>query len=227
MRRADRLFEIIQRLRGGRLVTAQRLAESLEVSVRTVYRDIRDLQTSGVPIDGAAGVGYLLRPGYHLPPLMFMPAEIEALIVGARMVEAWAGRSLANAATEALVKIGAVVPADRMRAAENVPIFAHGFRVQEAERRNLDDFASAIDERLKVRFAYQDATGGGSERTVWPLALHFWGKVWTLAAWCELRDDFRTFRVDRAEAVNLGDDRFPRVPGRTLEDYLARMTHEA
>lgn len=224
MRRADRLFEIIQRLRGGRLVTAQRLAEHLEVSVRTVYRDIRDLQTSGVPIDGAAGVGYLLRPGYHLPPLMFMPAEIEALIVGARMVEAWAGRSLAAAASEALVKIGAVVPSDRMRAAEAVPIFAHGFQVQEAERQNLDDFAGAIDERLKVRFAYRDAGGDDTERTVWPLALHFWGKVWTLAAWCELRDDFRVFRVDRAEAVNLGDDRFPRVEGRTLEDYLARVT---
>jgi predicted DNA-binding transcriptional regulator YafY len=224
MRRADRLFEIIQRLRGGRLVTAQRLAEQLEVSVRTVYRDIRDLQASGVPIDGAAGVGYLLRPGYDLPPLMFMPSEIEALIVGARMVEAWAGRALAAAATEALVKIGAVVPAERMRVAERVPIFANGFRVQEAERRNLDDFTKAIDERLKVRFAYRDADGGDTERTVWPLALHFWGQVWTLAAWCELRDDFRTFRVDRAESVGLAEERFPRIEGRTLNDYLARMT---
>jgi predicted DNA-binding transcriptional regulator YafY len=224
MRRADRLFEIIQRLRGGRLVTAQRLAEQLEVSVRTVYRDIRDLQASGVPIDGAAGVGYLLRPGYDLPPLMFMPSEIEALIVGARMVEAWAGRALAAAATEALVKIGAVVPAERMRVAERVPIFANGFRVQEAERRNLDDFTKAIDERLKVRFAYRDADGGDTERTVWPLALHFWGQVWTLAAWCELRDDFRTFRVDRAESVGLAEERFPRIEGRTLNDYLGRMT---
>ena len=96
MRRADRLFEIVQSLRGDRLVTAQALADKLEVSVRTIYRDVRDLQTAGVPIDGEAGVGYLLRPGFQLPPLMFTLAEIEALIVGARMVEAWAGRALAG-----------------------------------------------------------------------------------------------------------------------------------
>jgi predicted DNA-binding transcriptional regulator YafY len=107
VRRADRLFEIVQHLRGDRLVTAQMLADKLEVSVRTIYRDVRDLQTAGVPIDGEAGVGYLLRPGFQLPPLMFTLAEIEALVVGARMVEAWAGRALAGAAAEALVKIGA------------------------------------------------------------------------------------------------------------------------
>ena len=104
MRRADRLFEIVQRLRGGRLVTARALSEGLEVSVRTIYRDVADLQASGVPVDGAAGVGYLLRAGYHLPPLMFRPAEIEALIVGARMVAAWGGRALAEAAHVALAR---------------------------------------------------------------------------------------------------------------------------
>ncbi len=224
MRRADRLFEIIQQLRGDRLVTANALAAKLEVSVRTVYRDIRDLQASGVPIDGAAGVGYLLRPGYQLPPLMFLPSEIEALIVGARMVKAWAGKSLAAAANEALVKIGEVVPDDRMRAAQRVPIFASGFRIQDGERDNLDAFGKAIDTRVKARFAYRDAEGGGSRRTVRPLALHFWGQVWTLAAWCELREDFRTFRVDRADNLELTVDRFDREPGRTLEDYLARVT---
>ena len=224
MRRADRLFEIIQQLRGDRLVTAKALAGQLEVSIRTVYRDIRDLQASGVPIDGAAGVGYLLRPGYHLPPLMFLPVEIEALIVGARMVKAWAGRDLAAAAAEALVKIGAVVPADRMRIAQRVPIFATGLRIGEDERRNLDLLAKAIDERRRTRFAYRDADGGQTDRTVWPLALHFWGQVWTLAAWCELRADFRTFRIDRAECVVLRDDSYPQEKGRTLGDYLARVT---
>ena len=224
MRRADRLFEIIQQLRGDRLVTAKALAGQLEVSTRTVYRDIRDLQASGVPIDGAAGVGYLLRPGYHLPPLMFLPVEIEALIVGARMVKAWAGRDLAAAAAEALVKIGAVVPADRMRIAQRVPIFATGLRIGEDERRNLDLLAKAIDERRRTRFAYRDADGGQTDRTVWPLALHFWGQVWTLAAWCELRADFRTFRIDRAECVALRDDSYPQEKGRTLGDYLARVT---
>src|SRR6185312_16605900 len=122
MRRADRLFEIVQQLRGDRLVTAQTIADRLEVSVRTIYRDIRDLQTAGVPIDGEAGVGYLLRPGFQLPPLMFTLGEIEALMVGARMVEAWAGRELAEAASEAMVKIAAVAPAERMRAAGRVAI---------------------------------------------------------------------------------------------------------
>jgi predicted DNA-binding transcriptional regulator YafY len=224
MRRADRLFEIIQKLRGDRLVTASALAEKLEVSVRTIYRDIRDLQASGVPIDGAAGVGYLLRPGYQLPPLMFLLSEIEALVVGARMVKAWAGRDLAASAEEALVKIGAVVPPERMRAAERVPIFALGFRVQEVERLKLDVLAKTIDERRRIHLADCDADGGETERTVWPLALHFWGQVWTLAAWCELRQDFRAFRVDRAERIVPREDRFPIEAGKTLDDYLARVT---
>lgn len=224
MRRADRLFEIIQCLRGDRLVTAKTLAGRLEVSVRTIYRDIGDLQASGVPIDGAAGAGYLLRPGYHLPPLMFLPSEIEALIVGARMVKAWAGSELADSAAEALVKIGAVVPSERMRTAERVPIFASGFRVGDDERRNLDLLARAIDGRRRTRFTYRDVDASSTDRTVWPLALHFWGQVWTLAAWCELRTDFRTFRVDRAERLTLTDDSYPRERGRTLDDYLARVT---
>jgi predicted DNA-binding transcriptional regulator YafY len=224
MRRADRLLEIIQYLRGDRLVTAKKLAEKLEVSVRTIYRDIGDMQASGVPIDGAAGAGYLLRPGYHLPPLMFLPSEIEALIVGARMVKAWAGSEVADAAAEALVKIGVVVPDERMRAAERVPIFATGLRVGENERRNLDLFARAIDERRRTHFTYRAVDESSTDRTVWPLALHFWGQVWTLGAWCELRTDFRTFRVDRAEWVDLKDDRYPRESGRTLDDYLARVT---
>jgi predicted DNA-binding transcriptional regulator YafY len=223
MRRADRLFEIVQSLRGGRLVTARVLADTLEVSVRTIYRDVADLQASGVPIDGAAGVGYLLRPGYHLPPLMFRPAEIEALIVGARMVAAWGGRELAAAAGEALVRIAAVVPPERMQRAERVPIFASALRFQDGERANLDRFAKGIEHRLKMRFAYRDADGTASERLVWPLALHFWGQVWTLAAWCELRDDFRTFRIDRAEWVTATEDAYPNIVGRTLQDYLDRV----
>jgi predicted DNA-binding transcriptional regulator YafY len=224
LRRADRLFEIVQHLRGDRLVTAQTLAGRLEVSVRTIYRDVRDLQTAGVPIDGEAGVGYLLRPGFQLPPLMFTLAEIEALIVGARMVEAWAGRSLAAQAAEALVKIGAVVPPDRMQAAGRVAIFAPGFKFDEAMRTRFDLFARAIEERRKTWFAYRDADGGSSERTVRPLALHFWGGTWTLAAWCELRVDFRTFRIDRAESLAVTDARFDHEAGKRLADYLAHVT---
>jgi predicted DNA-binding transcriptional regulator YafY len=140
------------------------------------------------------------------------------------MVKAWAGRSIAAAAAEALVKIGAVVPEDRMRAAQRVPVFALGTRLQDSDRDNLDALGKAIDGRLKVCFAYCDAEGSGSRRTVRPLALHFWGQVWTLAAWCELRDDFRTFRVDRVEGIELTEERYEREAGKTLEDYLARIT---
>ena len=155
---------------------------------------------------------------------MFTLAEIEALVVGARMVEAWAGRSLAAAAAEALVKIGAVVPPDRMRAAGRVAIFAPGVRFDESLRTRFDLFARAIEERRKACFAYCDANSESTERTVRPLALHFWGGTWTLAAWCELRIDFRTFRIDRAERVMLSDECFETEAGRGLEDYLARVT---
>lgn len=226
MRRADRLFEIIQHLRGGRLMTARALAGALEVSVRTIYRDVADLQASGVPIDGAAGVGYLLRSGYHMPPLMFRPAEIEALVVGARMLTAWGGAEVAAAAGEALVRIAAVVPPERMRAAERVPVFAPALRPRDGERASLDRFTRAIERRVKMRFAYRALDGMASERLVWPLALHFWGQVWTLAAWCELRGDFRSFRVDRAEWVAATEEAYPDMPGRRLGDYLVRVRAE-
>jgi len=206
------------------MITARRLAEKLQVSDRTIYRDVRDLQTAGVPIDGEAGVGYLLRPGFQLPPLMFTLAEIEALIVGARMVEAWAGRTLSASAAEALVKIGAVVPPDRMRTAGRVAIFAPGFKFDEKLRSRFDLFAKAIEEKRKTLVAYRDEAGGVTERTIRPLALHFWGGVWTLAAWCELRVDFRTFRIDRADAVSVTDEKFANEAGKALEHYLARVT---
>ena len=226
MRRADRLFEIVQQMRGDRMVTAEKLAEHLEVSVRTIYRDVRDLQTAGVPIDGAAGVGYILRPGFQLPPLMFTLAEIEALIVGARMARAWAGRDLSRAAAEALVKIGAVVPPERMRAAGNVPIFAPDSRFDDGMRVRFDLVARAIDARRKLSFTYRDGEGSETARTVRPLALHFWGGTWTVASWCELRVDFSTFRLDRTDALAVTDEPFAAEKGRTLQDYLAYVTRK-
>jgi predicted DNA-binding transcriptional regulator YafY len=224
MRRADRLFEIVQQLRGDRVVTAKALAERFEVSVRTIYRDVCDLQASGVPIDGEAGIGYLLRPGFQLPPLMFTPGEIEALLVGARMVEAWAGTRLASAAAEAMVKIGAVVPAERFEAAGRVAIFAPGRVAGASLRERFDRISAAIGGRARIRFTYAGPTGVRSERSVRPLALHFWGGVWTLAAWCELREDFRTFRIDRMDGLVETGERFPETPGRRLSDYLAHVT---
>lgn len=226
MRRADRLFEIVQRLRGGRLVTAKQLAERLELSERTIYRDIRDLQAAGVPIEGAAGVGYVLRGGFDVPPLMFTRGEVEALVLGARLVQAWGGQLLAAGATEALAKIEAVVP-ERLRGQiAATPLYAPALAMTDEQRRRVDDLNRATQERRIIAFAYTREDGAGSRRRAWPLGLHFWSGVWTLSAWCETRDDFRTFRLDRMSRVEILDARFRAVPGRTLADHLKRVAEE-
>ena len=201
MRRADRLFQIVQYLRGGRLTTAAVLAERLEVSERTIYRDIRDLQGTGVPIDGEAGVGYILREGFDLPPMMFTRDEIAALTAGARLVRAWGGLAMAQAAEEALVKIEAVLPKTVRAGARDVEIHAIGVNMTDANRLRLDQLDGAVEARMRLAFHYTDESGRHSARTVRPLGLWFWGKVWTLVAWCELREDFRMFRIDRMEQV--------------------------
>ncbi len=223
MRRADRLFQIVQHLRGGRLVTARSLAEKLEVSERTIYRDIADLVGSGVPIDGEAGVGYIMRSGFDLPPLMFTRDELMALTLGARFVKAWGGARLALAAEEALVKIEAVLPEKEKRVGAETNLFAIGYRLPDSVRRVLDQLDAAIRDRRRLRVVYDALDGERSERDLRPLGLYHWGTVWTLAAWCELRSDFRNFRADRiAELADCGD-RFRDEPGRTLRDFLRGM----
>ncbi len=205
MRRADRLFQIVQYLRGGRLTTARSLAERLEVSERTIYRDIADLIGSGVPIEGEAGVGYVMRVGYEVPPLMFTRAEVSALVAGARMMRAWGGAEMARAAEEALVKIEAVLPESLRESAGKVPVYALGmFGLSPEERALLDRLEAACEAHLLLSFDYEDKTGSATRRTVRPLGLHYWGKVWTLATWCELRQDFRSFRVDRIGGLEDG-----------------------
>jgi predicted DNA-binding transcriptional regulator YafY len=223
MRRADRLFQIVQHLRGGRLVTAQMLGGRLEVSERTIYRDIADLQSTGVPIDGEAGVGYIMREGYDLPPLMFTRDEIVALVAGARMVQAFGGAAMARAAAEALVKIGAVIPAgekDRLRRTE---IHVADYVMSDAVRASVDIAERAVEERQVLSLDYRDEQGRPTQRDVRPLGLWFWGKVWTLIAWCELRDDFRAFRIDRVEGVTPAGRVFRHERGKTLADFYRRM----
>ncbi len=222
MRRADRLFQIVQYLRGGRLVTARALAERLEVSERTIYRDVADLVGCGVPIDGEAGVGYILRAGFELPPLMFTRDELAALTLGARFVKAWGGARLALAAEEALVKIAAVLPEPERNAAAETNLFAMAFELPDSARKILDQLDAAIRSRRRVRVAYQALGGERTERTLRPLGLYHWGKVWTLAAWCELRDDFRNFRADGIVDLAAGDP-FRHEPGKTLKDFLRCM----
>ena len=219
MRRADRLFRLVQVLRARRFATAKSLAEALEVSERTVYRDVRDLSLSGVPIEGEAGVGYALRRDFDMPPLMFDFEEIEALTAGARMVQAWSGPQLAKAAQSALDKIAAALPADKRIAMDRTRLYAPSFHVDPELGKVLDVMREAIVDQRRLSFQYKDAGDKPSERKVRPLGLYFWGQRWTLAAWCEMRDDFRNFRLDRATHVAIGN-RFPDEPGRRLEDFL-------
>lgn len=220
MRRADRLFRIVQHLRGRRLTTAAFLAERLGVSLRTVYRDVRDLSLSGVPVEGEAGVGYRLKAGFDVPPLMFTLNEIEALAVGARMVEAWGGPVLADSARTAIEKIVAALPADRRLAVEQTRLYAPAYHVDGKAMRQLEAVRDAIGARRVLRLDYRDVKGSASEREVWPLALYFWGGSWTIAAWCESRNDFRNFRVDRVAELKALERRYPDQDGRRLADFL-------
>jgi predicted DNA-binding transcriptional regulator YafY len=219
MRRADRLFRLVQVLRARRFATAKSLAEALEVSERTVYRDVRDLSLSGVPIEGEAGVGYALRRDFDMPPLMFDFDEIEALTAGARMVQAWSSPALARAAQSALDKIAAALPADKRIAMDRTRLYAPSFHVDRELGKRLDTMREAIVESRRLSLQYKDEGGKASERKVRPLGLYFWGRKWTLAAWCELREDFRNFRLDRVAGVAMGN-RFPDEPGKRLDDFL-------
>jgi predicted DNA-binding transcriptional regulator YafY len=219
MRRADRLFQIVQYLRGGRLVTAASLAERLEVSERTIYRDIADLQSTGVPIDGEAGIGYIMRSGFDLPPLMFTRDEIVALVTGARMVKAWGGTAMIAAAEEALVKIEAVLPeAERSRVGET-KIFSPSIGLAGQARELIDRCEHAIEGREIVALDYCDEDGATTRRTVQPLGLWFWGKVWTLVGWCELRDDFRMFRLDRISDLVPTGGVYKVKPEKSLDEF--------
>jgi len=226
MRRADRLFQIVQLLRGGGVTTAAALAAELEVSERTLYRDIRDLIACGIPIEGEAGVGYTMRAGFDLPPLMFTADELEALVLGARMVEAWGDTTLARRARDVLSKVKTVLPTRLEKRLDKVQLFAPGFHVPEQVRLNLEPLRQAITDHQKVRLDYVKADGERSRRVARPLGLFFWGQSWTLLAWCELRDDFRSFRPDRMEAIDVLDEAFTPEPGKDLDTFLAIVTKD-
>jgi predicted DNA-binding transcriptional regulator YafY len=223
VRRADRLFQIIQYVRGHRVTTAAELARALEVSERTVYRDIRDLVLSGVPIEGEAGVGYVLRKGFDLPPLMFTPDEVEALVLGTRVVSSWADTELGRAAESALGRITAALPDDLRERVLESRLFAPGFHVRPEVAKCLGLLREATEKKRKAWLSYRDSEEAITVRTVRPLALAFFGYTWMLSAWCELRNDFRNFRLDRVEEMNLLDEHFAAEPGKTWDDYLTQM----
>lgn len=226
MRRADRLFQIVQLVRGRRLTTAEYLSRRLEVSARTVYRDIADLQLQGVPIEGEAGVGYRMRAGFDLPPLMFTHDEARGLVAAVRLAESRLDTALAAQAEMALSKVLAVLPAAQRAAAESLALFAVSAGLDAATRQRLTQLREAIDTRHKLELRYKDVKGDFSERTVRPLGCFFWDSTWTLAAWCELRDGFRNFRVDRIEVLLVSEQRFRDEPGKTLADLLRAVKSE-
>ena len=221
MRRADRLFQIIQLLRKKKVVTALQLAGELGVSERTIYRDIRDLMESGLPIEGEAGVGYRMLPGFDLPPLMFSEEEIEALVLGARIVESWADPELVRAASTALSKIEDIVPERLQTILRNLSLFSLNFKAEENIPKDLSALRFAIREKRKILLDYTRADGLSTTRTIRPLCLAFTAPLWLLSAWCELRDDFRNFRADRIIGITVLEESFEDETGRTLDDFLA------
>jgi predicted DNA-binding transcriptional regulator YafY len=228
MRRADRLFLIIHALQGRRTaLPARRLAETLTVSLRTVYRDVADLQLSGVPIEGEAGVGYLLRKGADIPPLMFTAEELEALVVGSRFVRAFAGTRLSAAARAALLKIEAVLPPELKQRTQRSRIFAPTWRERSQRAQVIDRLHAAIAANQVLQMDYRDESGRTSAREVEPLCLAFWGGAWTLGAWCRLREDFRNFRPDRVAGFAPTGEVFAETAERGLAAYVRAMGGDA
>jgi predicted DNA-binding transcriptional regulator YafY len=221
MGRTDRLFDLIQILRDGRLHTARDMAERLEVSTRTLWRDMATLIASGLPVEGERGVGYILREPITLPPLTLTPDEVQALTLGLQLVTHGADPSLERAAESLRGKIAAVLPTGLTEAAGQETWVFPGAEALAAAR-HLPALRRAIRLRERVVIAYVDGAGGRSDRTVRPLVLEFWGRVWTLASWCETRDDFRSLRVDRIECLIATGQTFAEEPGKTLADWRLR-----
>ena len=212
MSRAKRLLDLLQALRRRRRpVSGQALADELGVSLRTIYRDIQTLTAQGACIEGEAGVGFVLRPGFVIPPLMFSEAEIEALVLGSRWVAQCTDQPLALAARNALAKIAAVLPNDLREAADaSTLLVGPSEAVVAAESIDLSIIRQSIRSETKIAISYRAASGVSSRRVIWPVALAFFDRVRVLAAWCETRQAFRHFRIDRIAEWEPLDDRCPR-----------------
>lgn len=222
MSRSQRLLDLIQVLRRHRRpVAGAALAAEVGVSLRTLYRDIETLKAQGAHIDGEAGVGYVLRPGFMLPPLMFSEEEIEALVLGSRWVSERADGPLGAAARNALAKIGAVLPEDLRDSLDTSSLLIGPGEPIAAGDTELPVIRDAIRAERKLWIAYADGHGKISKRTIWPFALAFFDRVRVVAAWCELRDDYRHFRTDRITALKPSAKRYPRRRPALLKEWRA------
>jgi len=225
MQRAERLFQLLTLLRNRRTVmTAKQMSEHLQVSERTIYRDIQSLSLSGVPVEGEAGVGYRLSHRYQMPPLMFDRHEVEALLLGARMVSSWGDSDMAAHAKQAMQKILAVLPDHLRHSDENLPLLVPQFdEAQKYYTAHSQTIREAIRLHQRITIAYTRADDQQSVRTIEPLGLIFWGKVWTLVAWCHLRNDYRTFRLDRIQSLEVTTELFETNDSKSLKHFLALM----
>jgi len=219
MRRTDRLFDIIQILRDGKLHRAQDIADRLEVSVRTIYRDMDTLAASGIPVEGERGLGYMVREAITLPPLTLTAEELEALNLGMAIVAEAADPDLKSAAQSLADKIDAVLPTQTVAEADTWKFAVYPFADAARGLSHMAVLRSAIKGRQKLHLAYRRIDGTLTHRTVRPLHMEYWGRVWTLTAWCEMRDDFRVFRIDLIEGASALPELFVDEPGKTLADY--------
>ena len=224
MSRAARLLDLIQVLRRHRApVSGGALARELGVSLRTLYRDITTLQAQGAHIVGEPGLGYVLRPGFMLPPLMFSDEEIEALVLGSRWVADRGDEELGKAARNALAKIAAVLPPDLRELADAATLLVAPTDKSADEQALLAIVRKAIPRERKIEIAYRDGKAGETRRTVWPFALGFFETVRVVAAWCELRQDFRHFRIDRIASAVECDQRYPRRRTALLKEWRLKQ----
>jgi predicted DNA-binding transcriptional regulator YafY len=226
MRRTDRLFEIIQILRDGRLHRAVDMAEQLEVSIRTIYRDMDTLAASGVPVEGERGVGYMITSAITLPPLNLTKTELEALHLGMAVVGEAADDELKAAAKSLSAKIDAVLPEDRTAPPTGWGFAVYPFADAAKGFHHMPAIRAAIRARQKLEIRYQSLDGSETDRVIRPLQLEYWGRVWTVTCWCELRDAFRVFRVDKIESVKVLAMLFVDEPGKGLPDYILSLESE-
>ncbi|MDW7547687.1 YafY family transcriptional regulator [Pseudoalteromonas sp. McH1-7] len=220
MHKSERLFQLVNLLKGRRLaVTAKSLAAHFSVSERTIYRDIQDLQSSGVPIEGEAGIGYVIAD-YPLPPMMFSYDELTALLLGSKMVSAWTDPELSAHAKSAISKIEAVLPAHLKQQHEHSPYLVSSFKHGPQQQSFSAKLRAAIETQRCVTLDYKDALQQHSQRVIEPLGLVYWGGKWTLIAFCQLRSDYREFRLDRITAINKNELTYAVSPDKNLNHYV-------
>lgn len=220
MSRASRLLELMELLRQRRTpIPAAELADKLDVSVRTLYRDVATLQQQGADIQGEPGIGYALRPGFTLPPLMFTADEIEALVLGSRWVEVRGDGRLSGAASSAIAKVRGVLPAGLRASIDEAILDVPGMVQVNAPTVDAAILREAIRAEHKLLLAYRDNAGKTSERVVWPFLIGYFERVQVLVAWCELREDFRAFRLDRIDRVEPTRRAFPRKRAALVREW--------